>query len=163
MSAILKPRAGMRPMSEDDLDRVMTIEKQTYAYPWTHGIFRDCLHVGYCCWVYENDDEIDAYGVMSIGAGEAHILTVVVEEQIRGQGLGKRMVEYLISIAEHHEVSTVLLEVRPSNIVAINLYHNLGFNQVGVRPGYYPAEYGREDAIIMAKSAGLDHNTRSKI
>lgn len=150
MSAILKPSTGLRPMNEEDLDQIMVIEEQTYQFPWTRGIFRDCLHVGYCCWVYEMDNAIEAYGVMSIGAGEAHILTVVVSEECRGQGLGRMMIKQLLVIAEHHNVKTVLLEVRPSNRVAIQLYENLGFSEVGLRPGYYPAEDGREDAMIMA-------------
>jgi ribosomal-protein-alanine N-acetyltransferase len=150
MSAILKPRIGIRPMTEDDLDDVMDIETATYQFPWTRGIFRDCLHVGYCCWVYEADGVIDVYGIMSVGAGEAHILTIVVREDSRGQGLGKMMLEHLLRIAEHYKVSTVLLEVRPSNKIAIQLYQNAGFNEVGIRPDYYPAEGGREDAVIMA-------------
>ena len=150
MNAILKPRLGIRPMTEDDLEKVIAIEEQTYQFPWTPGIFRDCLHVGYCCWVYESDDDVEVYGVMSIGAGEAHILTIVVREESRGQGLGKLMLGHLLEIAEHHKVTTVLLEVRPSNKVAIQLYRNSGFNEVGLRPNYYPADDGREDALIMA-------------
>jgi len=150
MSAILKPRLGVRPMTEDDLDQVMGIESQTYVFPWTRGIFRDCLHVGYCCWVYESGDDVEAYSVMSVGAGEAHILTIVVKESCRGQGLGKLMLELLLEIAQGHRVDTVLLEVRPSNKIAVSLYRNMGFNEVGLRPNYYPAVDGREDALIMA-------------
>ena len=150
MSAILQPRAGIRPMTEDDLDDVMDIEEETYQFPWTRGIFRDCLHVGYCCWVYASEETIDAYGIMSVGAGEAHILTIVVREGHRGQGLGRMMLEHLLRIAERYKVSAVLLEVRPSNAIAVKLYQDAGFNEVGLRPGYYPAEDGREDALIMA-------------
>jgi len=137
-------------MTEEDLDDIMDIENQTYQFPWTRGIFRDCLHVGYCCWVYASENQVDAYGVMSIGAGEAHILTIVVNEASRGQGLGKLMLEHLLKVAEQHKVVTVLLEVRPSNNIAVQLYRNSGFNEVGTRPNYYPAEDGREDALIMA-------------
>ena len=150
MSAILKPRAGIRPMTEEDLDAVMDIEKETYQFPWTRGIFRDCLHVGYCCWIYESENDVEAYGVMSTGAGEAHILTIVVKAASRGQGLGKMMLDHLLKIAERHKVVNVLLEVRPSNKIAVQLYRNTGFNEVGTRPNYYPAEDGREDALIMA-------------
>ena len=150
MSAILKPNTGLRPMHEDDLDTIMSIEKDTYRYPWTRGIFNDCLHVGYSCWVYESEAGIEAYGVMSMGAGEAHILTLVVYSFSRGKGLGKMMLQHLLQIAKSYKVRSVLLEVRPSNKVAINLYHNLGFNEVGIRPNYYPADHGREDALIMA-------------
>jgi len=150
MSAILKPNIGLRPMREDDLDTIMGIEQDTYRYPWTRGIFRDCLQVGYSCWVYESEAGIEAYGVMSLGAGEAHILTLVVYAFSRGKGLGKTMLEHLLQLARARKVHNVLLEVRPSNKVAIQLYHKLGFNEVGIRPNYYPSEQGREDALIMA-------------
>jgi len=150
MSAILKPHIGLRPMHEEDLDTIMGIEQDTYHYPWTRGIFRDCLQVGYSCWVYESEAGIEAYGVMSLGAGEAHILTLVVYAFSRGKGLGKIMLEHLLQLARSRKVHSVLLEVRPSNKIAIQLYHKLGFNEVGIRPNYYPAEEGREDALIMA-------------
>lgn len=150
MSAVLQPHIILRPMSESDLDAVMQIEEASYEYPWTYGIFRDCLRVGYACWVYEIADEIIAYGVMSMGAGEAHILTLVVHNKYRGQGLGRMMLAHLLTIAGKHKIDTVLLEVRPSNHPAISLYQSMGFNEVGVRSKYYPARHGREDAIIMA-------------
>lgn len=137
-------------MTEDDIDRIMDIERATYKYPWTVGIFHDCLHVGYCCWVYDRDDEIEAYAVMSVGADEAHILTLVVKESSRGQGLGRRMLTYLKDVAVQHKADTLLLEVRPSNDVAINLYRSFGFNDLAIRPNYYPSDAGREDALIMA-------------
>ena len=150
MSAVLKPGTGLRPMSEDDLDEIIAIEKATYQFPWTIGIFRDCLHVGYCCWVYVEDDAIVAYAVLSIGAAEAHLLTVVVHPRNRNRGLGRMLVTHLLNLASNHGAETVLLEVRPTNAVAIELYQKLGFNEVGLRPNYYPAPNGREDALIMA-------------
>ena len=150
MSAVLTPRSGLRLMSEDDLDTVVKIELSSYPFPWTRGIFRDCLHVGYTCRVYEIDNEIVAYAVMSIGAGEAHILTLVVREDCRNSGLGNMFMQYLLNIAKKHRVTTMLLEVRPSNPDAIRLYRKLGFNELGIRPNYYPAVKGREDAVIMA-------------
>jgi len=150
MSAVLTPRCGLRLMNEDDLDSVVKIELASYPFPWTRGIFRDCLHVGYTCRVYEIDNEILAYAVMSIGAGEAHILTLVVREDYRNGGLGNMFMQYMLNIAKKHRVTIMLLEVRPSNSGAILLYRKLGFNEVGVRPNYYPAENGREDAVIMA-------------
>jgi len=150
MSAVLKPSCHVRPMSEDDLDDILAIEQATYQFPWTRGIFRDCLHVGYCCWVYVEDGTIKAYAVMSIGASEAHLLTIVVHPQFRGQGLGRMLVTHVLNMACSHGAETVLLEVRPSNDAAIQLYQQLGFNEVGIRPNYYPAPNGREDALIMA-------------
>jgi ribosomal-protein-alanine N-acetyltransferase len=158
MSAVLKPSCRVRPMCEDDLDDVLAIEEATYQFPWTRGIFRDCLHVGYCCWVYVENGTIKAYAVMSIGAGEAHLLTIVVHPQCRGQGLGKMLVSHVLNMASSHGAETVLLEVRPSNNAAIQLYQQLGFNEVGIRPNYYPAPNGREDALIMALTLPANHS-----
>ena len=155
MSAVLIPRSGLRQMNEDDLAVVVKIELASYPYPWTRGIFRDCLHVGYTCRVYEIDNEVVAYAVMAIGAGEAHILTLVVREDCRNCGLGNMFMQYMLNIAKKHRVETMLLEVRPSNPDAIRLYRKLGFNELGVRPNYYPAVKGREDAIIMALALEL--------
>jgi len=152
MSAVLQPTTGLRPMTEDDLEGVMAIERETYPFPWTFGIFHDCMHVGYSCWVYESDDEIEAYAIMSVGADEAHILTLVVRESRRGQGLGRMLLQFLKDTAVKYKADTLLLEVRPSNDVAIQLYRSFGFNDLAVRPNYYPSESGREDALIMAMS-----------
>ncbi len=150
MSAVVKTTSGLRQMSEDDLEEIMVIERATYPFPWTFGIFHDCMHVGYSCWVYEADDGIEAYAVMSIGAEEAHILTLVVRESSRNQGLGRIMLQFLKNTAKQYKADTLLLEVRPSNHIAIKLYSSFGFNDLAIRPNYYPAESGREDALIMA-------------
>lgn len=154
MSAVLKPGISLRPMIEDDLDQVIDIENQTYEFPWTRGIFHDCLQVGYCCWVFEAEGEILAYGVMSVAADEAHILTIVVAEYARRQGLGGKILEHLLGIARQRNASTVLLEVRPSNEAAIKLYQRIGFSEIGIRKDYYPDANGREDALVM----GMDIN-----
>jgi ribosomal-protein-alanine N-acetyltransferase len=150
MSAVVRPRQGLRPMTDEDLQEVFAIERATYHFPWTLGIFRDCLHVGYSCWVCEREGTIDAYGVMSMGAGEAHILTIVVRESARDQGLGAQMLNHMINTAKRHKADNVVLEVRPSNKIAIHLYHKHGFKDVGSRRGYYPGVDHREDAIVMS-------------
>ena len=94
--------------------------------------------------------EIQAYCVLSSGAGEAHILTLCVKKEYQGQGLGKILLQHLIDVAKDHKAEVLLLEVRPSNTTAVHLYHKYGFNEVGTRQGYYPAKEGREDALIMA-------------
>lgn len=151
MSAVLESSENIRPMNEADLDKVMAIEPHTYEYPWTRGIFRDCLRVGYSSWVIENEQgDIDGYGVMSVGAGEAHILNLTVTPEMQGQGLGKMLLNHFIDTARYHSLDTLLLEVRPSNKTAVALYVKTGFNEVGTRKDYYPAKHGREDALILA-------------
>lgn len=153
MSAILKDQEPVfRAMTEADLDQVMEVERSGYPHPWTRGIFRDCLRVGYLCEVLEIDRVLHGHGIMSAGAGEAHILNLCVRYASQRQGLGRRMLEHLLGAAARLHARTVLLEVRPSNTPAVALYRAAGFNEVGVRRNYYPARSGREDALIMARS-----------
>ncbi|MES9962354.1 MAG: ribosomal protein S18-alanine N-acetyltransferase [Candidatus Sedimenticola sp. 20ELBAFRAG] len=153
MSAILKdPLLQIRPMKDSDVDAVMEVEEQAYPFPWTVGIFHDCLRVGYCCWVCALDERIIGYAIMSVAAGEAHILNVCVHPEMQGKGLGGRLMERFITLARERSADTIFLEVRSSNGAAIHIYDRLGFNEVGRRRGYYPAADGREDAIVLALS-----------
>lgn len=152
MSAVIdNNESGFCVMRMDDLDEVMEIETSLYDFPWTHSIFSDCIQVGYSCWTYKESYQIQAYGVLSAGAGEAHILTLCVRKEFQGQGLGKLVLEHLIDLAHDHKAKVLLLEVRPSNSTAVHLYQNYGFNEVGNRKDYYPSKDGREDALIMAR------------
>ena len=142
---------SLRPMREADLSAVMRIEDRAYPFPWTLGIFRDCLHAGYPMWVQEQGGEIVGYGVLSIAADEAHVLNLCTAPGHEGQGLGQRMLQALLRIARGAGARRVFLEVRPSNPRAIALYDRQGFNEIGRRPRYYPAaSNSREDAIVMA-------------
>jgi ribosomal-protein-alanine N-acetyltransferase len=139
----------LRRMTASDLQEVLEIEKKNYQFPWEEDIFRDCFRAGYHCWVCEESDKVLAYSIISIGAGEAHVLNISVDPKEQKQGIGRKMLEHLIEIARD-QAEIVFLEVRPSNPVAIALYQNMGFNEIGIRKGYYPAENGREDAIMLA-------------
>ncbi len=154
MSAVLEPgREGLRLMTAEDLDRIMEIETAAYPFPWTRGIFRDCLHVGYSCWVYESGSRVVGYAIMAMGAGEAHLLNLCVDPAHRRRGIGRIMLGHMMDLARAHNAETLLLEVRPSNTAAINLYREEGFCEVGMRRDYYPgAEGAREDALIMARA-----------
>ena len=142
--------AALRPMREDDLDAVHAIELRAYAFPWTVGIFRDCLRADYPSWVLLRDDAVVGYFLMSVAAREAHVLNICVDPELQGHGLGRRLLRALLHLARARQVERVFLEVRPSNAGAIALYHDEGFNEIGRRPRYYPAADGREDALVMA-------------
>lgn len=155
MSAILKnPLLKLRTMQEDDIDRVLAIESSCYGYPWSKGIFQDCLRVGYPAWLMELDGQAIGFGVMSIAAGEAHILNICVLPEYQGRGVGRKILTRLVSLAKSHAVEKVFLEVRDSNRVAQLLYESEGFEVIGQRRGYYPSENGREDARVFAKQIG---------
>lgn len=154
--AVRRTAAGMRvlrAMCEGDVDAVMAIEAQSYEHPWTHGIFRDCLRVGYICRVStDNAGAMAGYGVMSLGAGECHLLNICVAPAFRGQGCGRELVTALLAHARGERVTMALLEVRRSNAAAHALYTALGFNEVGTRRNYYPTDTGREDALLLARA-----------
>jgi ribosomal-protein-alanine N-acetyltransferase len=143
------PEVHVRPMMEADLAEVAVIEQRSYAFPWSENIFRDCLRVGYTCRALDLTGKIIGYGVMSLGAGEAHVLNVCVLPDFRNVGFGRRLLEHLLERAGAAGVNEAFLEVRPSNTSAIRLYQRLGFEQIGIRRGYYQASDGREDAIVL--------------
>ncbi|HEY0334697.1 MAG TPA: ribosomal protein S18-alanine N-acetyltransferase [Stenotrophomonas sp.] len=151
MSAQSAPApAVLRPMREEDLDAVMDMERRAYPFPWTRGIFRDCLHAGYPGRVMEQGGMLIGYGILSLAADEAHVLNVCVDPDCQSRGHGRSLLRALVRLACDRGARRIFLEVRPSNTSAIALYHSEGFNEIGRRPRYYPAQQGREDALVMA-------------
>ena len=149
MNAQLKPNYQLRPMREDDLDAVMQIEPTIYSHPWTRGNFSDSLNSGYSAWVLEQDNKMIGYALLMLVMDEAHLLNLSIAKPQQKRGLGRYLLEHMLNIAKTHKVTNMFLEVRPSNISAIALYENMGFSEMAVRRGYYPAKEGREDAVLM--------------
>ena len=154
MSAQLKTQYQLRPMQMSDLDAIMQIEPTIYSHPWTRGNFSDSLQNGYSGWVLEQNGEMIGYSLLMMVLDEAHLLNLSVTKSMQKQGLGRFLLEHMLKIAKYHQAINLFLEVRPSNISAIALYENMGFCEISVRRGYYPAdpkisEHGREDAILM--------------
>ena len=152
------PLASLRPMREADLPEVMAIEQRAYPFPWTQGVFRDCLLANHPAWVLVQDTEIIGYAVLSVAAGEAHVLNVCTAPEVQGRGHGRRLLRAILQLARGRGAQRVFLEVRPSNKPAIALYHDEGFNEIGRRPRYYPAKDGREDALVMALELLVDED-----
>ncbi len=140
----------LRPMRSDDIDGVFTIESVAHAYPWTRGIFHDCLRAGYQCWVLERVGGPIAYAILSLAPDEAHLLNLCVHPACQRRGLGRRLLGHMRELGRQWGCTSLLLEVRPSNQGAIALYRSEGFREVGRRKAYYPAPGGREDALILA-------------
>lgn len=153
MNAVVEtPGVRVREMRPEDLADVLVIEKQSYDFPWTANIFRDCLRVGYTCFVLDNGDGVDGYAVMAIGAGDAHVLNLCVAQERRRLGLGRHLLDHLMEAAHRLNASRLYLEVRPSNQIALKLYRAAGFVPIGVRKDYYQARVGREDAIVLTRA-----------
>ena len=156
MQIRLANSGNIREMTGDDLGRVIDVEIAAYEHPWTLGIFRDCIRVGYSCWVYEDKDAVVAYGIVMLNGSEAHVLNLCVHPDYQRRGIGRLMLDHLTHTSRDAGADTLLLEVRQSNIIAMQLYLSADFHQLGVRSGYYPDHNGREDAIILAKSLVTD-------
>ncbi len=150
--AVEMPQMQLRPMCEADVAAVAEIEQQVYPYPWSAGIFSDCLRVGYHCAVLELAVVTVGYGIIASGAGEAHLLNVCVRGEFRNRGFGRALIKHLLGLAAAAGATIVFLEVRPANTGAIRLYEAMGFHQIGVRRGYYQAALGREDALVMRRA-----------
>jgi ribosomal-protein-alanine N-acetyltransferase len=138
-------------MTPEDLPAVELNEIDAYSHPWSQGVFLDCLDSDYDCWVIEYGNQLVGHGILSVAAGECHLLNVCVNRDNQSHGLGRRMVEHLLVQAVKRKAERVYLEVRPSNTVAYKLYESMGFSEVGVRKGYYPADWGREDALVLTR------------
>jgi ribosomal-protein-alanine N-acetyltransferase len=136
-------------MCQGDVDRVILIERAAYPYPWTRGNFVDCLVSGYSCWIAEIGGEIVGYSIFMAGAGEGHVLNCCVSPAWQGRGIGGQLMRRLLDNVKDFGVECLFLEVRQSNNRAINLYDSLGFETIGLRRHYYPADHGREDAVVM--------------
>jgi [ribosomal protein S18]-alanine N-acetyltransferase len=149
MSAQLQHHLSIRPMQMDDLDAIMQIEPTIYSHPWTRGNFSDSLNSGYSAWVLEEKDEMIGYALLMLVMDEAHLLNLSISKHRQKQGLGRYLLEHMLKIAKNHKAANMFLEVRTSNISAIALYENMGFCEMAVRRGYYPAKEGREDAVLM--------------
>lgn len=143
-------RLTFREMTVADLEDVIRIENRAYSFPWTRGIFSDCLTSGHECRVACLRGETVGHAVLSAAAGESHLLNVCIKRDLQGSGYGRAFLHHLIERAGILGAQIMFLEVRPSNRTAVGLYNTLGFAQVGVRKDYYPGEQGREDAWVLA-------------
>jgi ribosomal-protein-alanine N-acetyltransferase len=149
MSAVLKNVPVLAPMREDDLPAVMAIETAIYTHPWTEGNFADSLRAGYACRTWRLGGELLGYFVLMAAAGEAHLLNLSIAQPRQRRGHGAALLREAAALAREHRALHLFLEVRPSNAAAQALYTRFGFRKVAVRRGYYPARFGREDALVL--------------
>jgi len=139
----------IRRLSLEDLDRIMEIELAAYPYPWTRGIFNDCISVGYDCWGLQMAASLLGYCIQTRAAGECHLLNLCIAQEWQRQGFGSLLLGHAVRRARQQGCSSMFLEVRPSNPAGFRLYENNGFVAVGERRDYYTSANGRENAIVM--------------
>jgi len=140
----------VRPLQPADLNEVMRIEVDVYPFPWTRGNFEDALRAGYTAWaMIDSTGMMIAYAIAMRAVDEAHLLNLSVARPFQRRGYGWKMLEWIAQCTRDYGARSLLLEVRPTNEAALRLYQRYGFERIGVRPGYYPATGGREDAVVM--------------
>lgn len=142
------PRAA--PMTLADLDAVLALEQSVYPFPWTRGNFVDSLVAGHVTRLLRaRSGALLAYSVALPGVDEMHLLNLTVAPAAQGRGLARALLDALVAQCRHERCAMLWLEVRESNQRARRVYARYGFEEVGLRRGYYPAAVRREDAIVM--------------
>jgi ribosomal-protein-alanine N-acetyltransferase len=155
MNARLAPRLQRRAMTVRDLDTVAALEASAYSYPWSRGNFTDSLAAGYLAEVLTGAAEgLVGYFVAMPGVDELHLLNITVAPAWQGLGLGHQLLQAVEAHARAAGLASLWLEVRQSNERAQALYRRLGYAEVGLRRGYYPAPGRREDAVVMSLALG---------
>ncbi|HET7547810.1 MAG TPA: ribosomal protein S18-alanine N-acetyltransferase [Usitatibacter sp.] len=149
MSAVPIPQLHYRRMRASDLAEVARLEKSLYEFPWSLGNFRDSVTAGYDCWVAAHGDAVIGYAILMVALDEAHLLNFAVAPEWQNQGVGRGFLAHMVEVARDAKAQIVYLEVRPSNAAARHLYRKMGFQQIAIRPEYYPAAHGREDALFL--------------
>lgn len=138
-------------MQVGDLPEVLAIENDVYPHPWTRGNFLDSLYSGYETWTLRDPSgALAGYFLVMLAVDEAHLLNISVRRDLHGKGIGRMQLDKVVEVAREKGMTSILLEVRPSNQRALAVYYRYGFQRIGVRKGYYPAANNtREDAIVM--------------
>ena len=149
MSAVPIPQLHYRRMRMADLPEVARLEKSLYQFPWSLGNFRDSITAGYDCWTVNHGEAVIGYAVLMIALDEAHLLNLAIANEWQNQGIGRAFLGHVVEVARLAGCQIIYLEVRPSNVAARHLYRTAGFQQIAIRPDYYPAIEGREDALFL--------------
>lgn len=144
----------IREMKEADVETVSKIEEECFSMPWKPDDFREMIERDNMTYVVAELDGIiiGGAGIRCI-VGDGEITNVAILPAYRGNGYSKPMLEELIFYGKKLGCRAFTLEVRVSNEPAIRLYKSLGFEESGIRPGFY--EHPREDALIMWKTESV--------
>lgn len=147
------PEVHLEPLALNRLDDLLAIEQQAYSHPWTRGNFIDSLASGYQIQLLMGGEQLLGYFVAMPGVDEAHLLNLTVAPAFQQQGWARVLLDALALWARGCQAQWLWLEVRASNLRARHVYGHYGFQQVGQRKRYYPADGPvREDAIVMSLS-----------
>ncbi|WP_153912825.1 ribosomal protein S18-alanine N-acetyltransferase [Shewanella sp. TC10] len=139
----------IKPLSPENVAEMSSVENQAHSHPMSLSNLEDCFGRLYRVFGAYEGEQLIGFAIVQQIVDELTLLDICIKPQSQGKGLGLHLLNHIISDAKQHEAVIVMLEVRQSNKAAIGLYQKLGFVESGRRTGYYPAESGREDAILM--------------
>lgn len=145
----------IRTATTADIPAMLATEQAATAYPWAESSFRSSFSERYFNAVALRNEQVVGFYIGELVAGEASLFDIAVHPAQQGKGIGKVLLTHFLDEAARRQATDCWLEVRASNQKAIALYQLLGFHQVGIRPAYYPAQGGKEDAILMAMSLAM--------
>ncbi len=151
----------VRPMRDEDIPAVQTIDRLAFTVPWPPGAYDHELHHSphSRLWVAESGGQVVGFAVLWLIVDEAHIATIAVHPDFRRQGIARGLLEVLLAAAQEAGARLATLEVRAGNAAAQALYGEFGFQVVGRRPKYYNDNH--EDALIMTvrwHEEGAEHD-----
>lgn len=145
----------IRPFAESDLAAVLSVEQACTDFPWSMGQFQSSVKAGHFCQCLELDGQLVGFSIFSLVLDEACLLNIAVRPDCQAKGFGRQLLESGLAWCVSQGAQSCYLEVRLANQSAQGLYRAMGFQQVGKRKAYYPAERGREDALIMSRALPL--------
>ena len=139
----------IRPASSDDIDSIVEIENSTNLMPWTKAQFTSSMEVGHYSIVLEYDEAVIGFAIFSPVIPESHLLNIAIDPAYHQKGLGDKLLKHVILQNKAVGVKVITLEVRVSNLIAINLYEKNGFYKDAIRKNYYSGSE-KEDALLMS-------------
>ena len=139
------------PIEAQDFDALYAIEQAAHAVPWSLGALKNNQGERYLNLKIVEGHQIYGFAICQTVLDEATLFNIAIDPQKQGLGLGRQLLNELITQLRQKDILTLWLEVRESNKKAQALYDSLGFNQVDIRKNYYPTPDGkRENAVVMA-------------
>ena len=142
-------QAKISPASSDDIDSIVEIENSTNLLPWTKAQFISSMEVGHYSTVLEHGDVLIGFAIFSPVIPESHLLNIAIDPAYHRKGLGNKLLKQIILQNKAIGVKVITLEVRISNLIAINLYEKNGFHKDAIRQNYYSGPE-KEDALLMS-------------
>ena len=143
---------NISPLKKTHTAVLVEITKLAMPHPWCEKTFYDCFKENYYAWILQLNGEVVGFVIILVQLPNCDLMNIVVHPDYQRQGYGEQLLQHAITFAKSRGAQKMLLEVRRSNLAAIQLYQQCGGSEIGVRKGYYADDNGREDAVLFELS-----------